>query len=329
MAEEILLTLLSVGTALTFSSAISEMVWAVKNRIDVFLETLKEDGETEKDVGQLATVDAMVANHQGDWAWQHLKRILQITYGFGTDRAVRLFVMLSGILGAIVLILLSRKVGIFLSVTATFVSIILPYSLLRLKLQKLRVETSREGEILLSELYENYRINFFNMQKAIDVTADTIEDAPNSRRLLMNLSKALNLVGNAGHIDIALEEFKYSINTSWANILTVNMSFALTRGIDVSEAMADVCQMVTKARGLEEYERRENNESKLVLYYLAPICYILTVFGGILYFKLSVKEFLYNQFATSMGVTWLTISMLFYTVGIVAKGFLTRTSLDI
>ena len=326
MAEVMLLLLLLLGIILLFHSTLAELLWNIKNILFELIDSIRDEEKNEKE-DPLEEKNSMPK--EKDWIWMHIKKLLQITYGFGTDRGVRCFAILSGLLAAIVFTILCSRVNMILSTSATAVSIILPYSILRLKLQKIRIETSREGEILISELYENYKINYFNMQRAIEITGNTIEEAKNSKRLLLNLSRSLNSVGSKEGINKALSEFKYSINTSWANILAVNMSFALSNGIDVSEALADLLQIITKARLLDEYERRENNESKLMINYLAPICYLMTVLGGIFYFKLSLKEFIYYQFRTSAGVTWITISIIFYIVGTIGKGFITRTKLDL
>ena len=262
-------------------------------------------------------------------AGAHLRLLLQITLGMGTERSLKAFWLLSVLPGAAVFIILFSKIPFALTVMAALLITGMPYGLLRLKLQKLRIESSREGEILLTELLNNYKICYFNMQQAIEETARTIEEAPNSRKLLFNLSKGLNTAGSGEHISRLLDEFRLSLNTSWGNILTNNMYFALVSGMEVTEALGDLAETIKQARKVDEYARRENNEAGLILKYLAPVSYFLTVAGGIGYFGLTPEKFLLYQFRTEVGLTWFTISAVIYGAGLLANGYLTKTKLDL
>lgn len=260
---------------------------------------------------------------------QHLRLLLQVTLGMGTDRSVKAFWVLSALPCAAVFLLLIKKIPFAITVCAALLTACLPYGLLRLRLQKLRIDSSREGEILITELLNNYKICFFNMQQAIEETAKTIEDAPNSKRLLFNLSKGLNTAAGKNRISLLLREFRLSLNTSWGNILSGNMYFALASGMEVTEALTDLADTVKRARKVDEYARRENNEAEMMLRYLAPVSYFLTVAGGIGYFGLTPEKFLYYQFGTEVGLTWFTVSSVIYGAGLLLNGWLTRTKLDL
>ncbi len=261
--------------------------------------------------------------------FSHIKTLLNVTMGRGTDADTRKFLMLSAAAGALTFMLLSGKIANLLCLTASAFALLLPYAILRLRLQYIRVESSREGEILITELLENYKINYYNMQRAIEISATSIEEAPNCRRLLFNLSKGINLAGSNEDLKRILDEFRLSINTSWAGILSVNMYFALSSGIQVTHALTDLASSVAMARKVGEYINRENNEAKLMLKYLAPICYLLTVIGGIAFFNLSWKKFLIYQFETTAGLTWFVLSVILYISGIVIYAYISRGKLDV
>lgn len=260
---------------------------------------------------------------------QHIKTLLKVTTGNGDSRRMRIFLFLSAGAGSIVFALLSGRIGGFLCLTAAVFALLLPYALLRVKLRFIRVESSREGEILITELLENYKINYFNMQRAIEVSAAGMEEAPNCRRLLFNLSKGINSAGSNDELKRILDEFRLSINTSWAGILAVNLYFALSSGIEVTHALVDLARSVEMARKINEYVKRENNEAKLMLKYLAPICYALTAAGGIFFFNLSWKKFFQYQFQTAAGLTWFVVSLILYISGIIVFAYISRGKLDL
>ena len=258
-----------------------------------------------------------------------LSRLLQATLGFGARRSAYVFLVVSFILCLLIFFILKGRISAAYVLTASAFALVLPLLLILARLQTLRISSSREGEILLSELCDNYKINYFNMQQAIEVTALTIKEAPNCKRLLFNLSKGLNTLSEEGEIRELLKDFRFAIGTSWSGILADNMYFALVSGIRVTAAMEDLVVTVSKARKVEEFAKRENNEAGLILKYLAPLCYLLTFLGGIKYFGLTGAEFLEYQFMTSAGLSWFIISMMVYLAGIMLRMFLSRSKLDL
>ncbi len=263
------------------------------------------------------------------YGYAHIRTLLRITIGKGDIRWVRAFVAVSVVAAVLPILLLGSRVAAALTLLSSAFAAGFPYALLRLRLQVLRVESSREGEILVTELMENYKLQYFNMQRAIELSAAEIEEAPNCKRLLMKLAKGIPSAGSADEIRRLLDEFRLSINTSWANILSVNMYFALTSGMQVSNALHDLSEAIVMARKADEYLKRESNEAKLMLKYLAPVCYLMTVAGGMFFFNLSFDKYLHYQFGTAAGLTWLVISVLLYAAGILIYVYISRGRLDI
>ena len=182
---------------------------------------------------------------------------------------------------------------------------------------------------MLAELTENYKINYYNMKEAIDRTAMSLDDAPSMRRIMLNLSRGLGRAGSEGSIARLLSEFSLSINTSWAGVLKNLMYFSLVHGIRVDEALTDLSLTLRRAREVEEYARRENNESNLMLKYLVPVMYILTIAGGVRFFGLGWKKFIYYQFETGVGLTWFTISLMIYAISYIVNSYLSKNKLDL
>ncbi len=260
---------------------------------------------------------------------EHIKTLLRVTTGKGDERRMRKFLILSVAASLFAFLLLIGKVSNKLCFIAAAFALLLPYALLRVRLQYIQVESSREGEILITELLENYKINYCNMQRAIEATARDMEEAPNSRRLLFSLSKGINSAQSNEDLRRILDEFRLSINTSWAGILSVNMYFALSSGVEVTNALSDLSGSVAMARKVDEFASRENNEAKLMLKYLAPISYLLTVAGGILFFDLSWQKFILYQFQMATGLTWFVLSLMLYISGIVVYSYISRGKLDL
>ena len=261
--------------------------------------------------------------------WERIRVVMGITLGMGTDRAVKAFITVSAMLSIMSMFILGSKVSLGLTCSAAVMAAFLPYFLLRIRMSRIRIRSSREGEILLSEITENYKIYYFNMREAIDRTAAGIQDAPDSKKILMNLSRGLGRAGSERSIVRLLDEFSLSISTSWAKTLKNLMYFSLVHGIRVDEALEDLSCTIRRAREVEEFARRENNESSMMIKYLVPLTYGLTVFGGVRFFGLGWQKFIHYQFGTEVGLTWLTIFLLIYTISYIVNSYLSENKLDL
>ena len=321
MTEFFLIFLLLAGITVLSWDLIMELSSKCREGLERVLLGFKE----EKNAGQ-----SRKSGRRTLWTGvdEHIRLLLQITLGMGTDRSIKAFVVVSFVPVALLSVFLIGRIPGRLVAAASFCGGLLPYALLRLRLQKIRVESSREGEILITELLENYKIKYCNMQQAIEATAASIEEAPNSRRILFNLARGLN-TAEKSRIGSLLKEFRLSINTSWGNILASNMGFALTSGVEVTEALTDLADTVKRARRVDEFARRENNEAAMILKYLAPAAYFFTVAGAIKFFGLSPEKFFYYQFRTEAGLTWFTISLIIYVAGVMLNACLSSTKLDL
>ncbi|MGN1412697.1 MAG: hypothetical protein ACI4WY_00470 [Anaerovoracaceae bacterium] len=260
---------------------------------------------------------------------EHVRRMLQMTFSMGTRRSVRTFFLLSGSMAVLILFLAARWLSFVLAVTAAACSGSLPYLLLRCMVQERRVASSMEGEILVTEILNHYKIHYNNMQEAIEAAALHMEDAPHSRQLLLNLSRGLQKTSSSAEMKGLMEEFRFSIGTSWAAILTEDMYLACTSGLRVTDSLSDLASSMREARKLEELNRRENNEARLILKYLVPACSLLMAAGGIRFFGLSMEEFLRYQFGTGPGITWFLLTLVTYLAAIFVHLLLSRRKFDL
>lgn len=258
-----------------------------------------------------------------------LTRLLTATTGVSDKRVTYGFMFLSASLGLAVFLLLSEYITWKLLAVVTVSATILPTLLLLCRLQILRVKASREGEVLLMEILDNYKINYYNMYQAIEVTALTIKEAPGSKRLLFNLSKGLNTASRHEDIRAYLKDFEFALGTSWARVMTDNMYYALVSGIRVTAAMEDLVETLSQARKVSEFAKRENNESGLILSYMVPVCYIMTVVAAVKYFGLTLDEYMRYQFMTTTGMGWFVISLMIYFAGIFVNFFISKNKLDL
>lgn len=205
----------------------------------------------------------------------------------------------------------------------------LPYCTIMARLYSQRVTRSREGDLLVQELLNNYKIHMYNMKEAVEITAFSIEGAPGAKRILLNLAKGLNNAATKEEVEKLLAVFRYSIDTAWGNVLASNIFFAYVHGNRVDQALEDLLASITKSRKVIEHGKRENNEARLMLKYLAPISFALSVIGACKYFGFTLAKFIKYQWGTALGLKWFMIMVMIYVAGILVNGFFSREKMDI
>lgn len=259
----------------------------------------------------------------------HINILLMATTGQKGRNAVNTFIFVSAVIGIGMYFILQFLVPKGISLLAALVSAILPYGILRTRLQRIRVKGSREGDVLVTELLNNYKINYYNMKEAIEVTATTIENAPNCKRLLLDVAKGFNKAATKEDFKGILDVFRYSLDTSWGNVLATNIYFAQVLGIKVTNSLSDLVESISESRRVGEFSKRENNEAQLMLKYLAPICFLLTILGACKFFGFTFQKYCTYQFGTPTGLSWFIGIILFYIVGVVVNEFLSKKKMDL
>ena len=212
--------------------------------------------------------------------------------------------------------------------TGAFVCAV-PYLALRMQLNRRRVKASREGDVMVRELLCNYKIHGSNMKEAIEVTARTLENAPHAKRLLYDLANGFNRAYTRRAIEKELEQFRYSLGTAWGAALAQIIGFAEIEGWKVTNALEDLSRSLMRSRQIVEHSKRENHEAQLMLRYLVPVSYGLSVLCACRFFGFTLKRFLQYQFATEAGLRWFLIVAVLYTFGILLGELLGKEKMDL
>ena len=254
---------------------------------------------------------------------------LKLALGISDANAVIRFVSVSVLAALLVFALLIGSFGLRVALTGFLLAGLTPFALVKTRLRNMQVDMSREGETLLTELLNNYRINHYNMKEAIEKTALTIEDAPCSRKQLLDLSKALTLAESRQDIRNAIEVFRLSLSTSWGNVLATNMEFAEFEGIRVTESLKDLVDSIIKARRNLEMTKRETADSGLVLKFIFPCVLLMIYFGSTAAFGMSPQEFVNYQFRTPTGLMWAMLLTASFIVSLLVSAYIARQKMDL
>jgi len=259
----------------------------------------------------------------------NLARLIRSTLGLDISGAVQMFMFVSVIFATLSYLVLSSKFTASFSLIISLIAFLIPYLILRIKLRLSRLKNANEGDIVIRELINAYNLTGKNMRATIEYLAINMKNAKNMKGVMLNLSKKINNVSDEEDIKRNIMDFRYQVNTSWADIIGMNIFFSIIKGIDVSAPLLDLSKAIDNSKVNKERIKRESNEGNLMILLVAPICYLLTVVAALLFFKFKLVKFLEYQFLTEAGVKWFLIVTFTYIVGLIAKSFINDNKLDI
>jgi len=237
---------------------------------------------------------------------KHIERLLSVTLNIKSNYAVKTFFLLCIGLFLTTFIFLPVK-----NITTLLFSLtvgLFPYLLLYIKLYTIRIESSYEAENLVSELISQYKINHFNMIEAIDKTIPRLTESPYTRRALFRLSLQLKQYRTIEQLEDIIQEFTFSINTQWAILLANCMFLSIQYGDDVTKSLDDILDDIKELKAIFEKNKQLNNETFIMIKYVAPGSYFFTVFMALRYFNFTIDKFIAYQFKHPLGLRMFIIA---------------------
>lgn len=205
-----------------------------------------------------------------------------------------------------------RSVGSPYAFVAAFIFALMPYPIMKIKLENMRRRNSYEGESFLAALLSAYRMSFGNISAALEQLADDERTPTNCRRLLPEIIIKMRASGNTGALKNCAEGLSYAINTNWSRMTAYNIGIAAATGTDISLALENILSQLKEARSLAEERKRLNSESVRLAIVMIPTAYLGTLLLSVKYLDVDIGTLFYNQFLTPQGFTLITVSFFMF-----------------
>jgi len=231
---------------------------------------------------------------------RHLSLLITLT-SQGKSFSVSGFMILSMSIFFAIFILLINQISVVSALLFSVFFGLVPYLFLLIRLNILRTEGSFEADLIVGELLNQYKINYFNMIEAIDRMV-MFREAPICRKAFYRLSLLLKEYKTEEELTEALKEMVFLVNTDWMRMLTNNIYLAVECRTNVSIGLEDILLELREAKTATEKAKQINLEGFSILKYFSPAMYLLTVFIAVRYFGFSFKKFLSYQFYTEIGI---------------------------
>lgn len=260
---------------------------------------------------------------------KHIVVLITIVQDKKKKSHVYTFFILSIAFLVLAFLVLYKQISLISTLVLSVMSGLLPYAYLQIRLRNIRVSSSYEAEGLITEIINQYKINYFNMIEAIDKTIPFLKDYPYVKKSVTRLSMSIKDHKGEEELNEALREFTYSIGTEWAVMLSNNIYLAVTDGYKVVEALEDIQSELKDAKKALEDGKRNNNEGFAIVKFLVPILYFGTIYIAVTHFNFTIVKFYNYQVKTAIGVKFFLIIIVLYLFCVITIIFHKRQKFDI
>ena len=241
---------------------------------------------------------------------KHIEMLITVTFNTKTNFSILTFYLLSISLLVITYFVFHKSgAGFTTKAAISIMAGLMPYIILRVRLHNIRIEASYEAEGLVTELTNQYKINYLNMIEAIDQTVFHLKRYPYSKKVLSRMSMEIKHYRNKEELDDIIQEFTFAINTQWAVLLANNINLSVEYGDDVNESLNDILNDIKDIKGIIEKNKQFNNEAFVMIKVVAPLTYIMTVIVAIKFFGFTIQKFINYQFYNATGLKFFIIAM--------------------
>ena len=221
-----------------------------------------------------------------------------------------------------------RMLGLGQGLIMSFIISVTPYLLLRIRFEGIRRKGSFEGEAVISNFLNHYRICNFNVYEALEKLLYESENIRQNNPLLFKMLMELRNTGSPREIRKATNAYAQVVNTNWSRMFAYNIQLAAEKGINVSVAIEDILFQLRDARTMLEERKRLNSEAMRIVVYMIPLLYVFTVVMSVNFIGLTAREYIKNQFVTEEGLFFLVLSVVMFLLNIIFMETVSRQKFD-
>jgi hypothetical protein len=257
---------------------------------------------------------------------KHLQLLIRTTREERNDYDVLVFIILSGILGVSSGLFILIFFGDIL-VAAIFGGLLslIPYIILRLRLNKIRFLMNVEFLSIVQLLTQNYNALHYDMYHALTETQKEVKN-PVLRKVLVKLISDLQVSRNEHELRDTIQVFTYTAGTNWSK----RLGSIILKAYLYNEKVLNALMVLTKQmEETEEMLEEEKSQTLDLVYngYLTLPVFILSLVLG--YYTSGAQDWIKLQFGSSWTILLFAVCLLGVTFSIIISIFLKRPKNDI
>ncbi|MFE5323407.1 hypothetical protein ACFQ88_32470 [Paenibacillus sp. NPDC056579] len=182
-----------------------------------------------------------------------------------------------------------------------------PWAYYRLKLRNIQIQSGYDLAEAVGILSSKYKVTRGNMRNALQLASLEITSAPIRRHFMNWIREELNYV-DSREMEKAIEEFIYSIQTSFAKQLGLTVLKGLLRSENVESTLTAIDRNIHKQIDMLRDEGDSSSEV-LQLSWLHVILFPLLIVIMIIF--MGYNSTIHYQLGTEQGRFWLTVTLCF------------------
>lgn len=260
---------------------------------------------------------------------KHLNMVLSVVLNKNIVHEAYIFVAGTAILFIFCFIMIAKIGGSFKGLLLSAFISILPYLMLQGKLRSVRIDSSYEGDALVTTVINNYKQYNYNIIEAVDRSACDNKLSFFTRNNLLRLSVVLKSYKDETELDDAINNFVFAYNTEWSILLGMNIKIAAFDGTNVSVSMEDILDELKNTGEALQANKRYNNESFMMIRFILIPFYLFTVYISISGFGFTLKKYIQYQFFTDLGLSFAVLTYTGIAVCFLVYSFVKRPKYDI
>ncbi len=219
--------------------------------------------------------------------------------------------------------------GVVFSIILGILAGSIPWLHLAVRVKHMRVKLSKEGKLLIGEIMNQYLICSGDIISAMEKTSLNKSISHQLRNVLITLAGELRQASNDIQIEKRTRLLHKAIGTSWANLLALLIRISLVKKKNIYPSLKNLWDYVVNQTQMIEFSKREGFQSKVIIRYITPIAYIITLAAGKYYLDMDFKSLFHLQFHTDLGIRWFALCIIALTMGILADEFLKEEKIDV
>ncbi len=209
---------------------------------------------------------------------KHLRQIFQVvTNGKHINEKIFIFILISIAVLVGMGIVMVRPFKFNGIVIATIMAA-MPYGYIRAKLALKQVAGSFEGEILVAELINQYKMCSKNIYETIDKSVLELNDSTLSKKALFQLRLKLNSYTKESELREAFNDFAANWNTIWARMLADNLYNAVKEEVNILPGLENIMEQGKRVNQTIEENKKDGMETEVMVKILFPLFSLLMLF---------------------------------------------------
>lgn len=257
---------------------------------------------------------------------KHLNQILLTTIGGRVGSGAFLWFCAVLFLGTSAVA--ARSMNVFVACLTGLITALVPYFILRIKLEIIRKRGSFEGESFIGNFLSAYRISNCNIFEAMEKTGRGKQKTRTCSELISRILIEMRNTTNHAEISRVAGKFSYAINTNWSRIFAYNIEVAVTNGTNISLAIEDILIQLREAKASCEERKRINAEAARLVKFFVPVLYFTSAYMSVKHMGIPIERFFYNQIFTAQGFMMFSAAILLFVINLVLIEYVNNKQFD-